>query len=337
MLQFSKPCTFFFSTFAVKCSLTNTWELVIFEVFGNASERFFTLKTSKMNKFFNDLWIQLQEYYTDFVALFPKLVSAVLVFSVLFFIANRSTGLVRTNLSRRMDDPLLALFLAKVVKIALMLFAFMIVLNIIGLGGIAAGFFTGASVSAIIIGFAFKDIGENFLSGIILAFNRPFRVGDTVELDNMVGKVVSLNMRNTQIKSFDGKDIYIPNANVIKNPVVNYTIDGFMRDDFTIGLDYGSDIDKAIEVLQDTIQNVKGVLQEDKKPSVFIKDLNTSTIDITVQYWRDTFDPKFSALVIRTQAIQRSLQALDKAGFYMPGDVVELKNYNDKEIISLSR
>lgn len=285
-----------------------------------------------MDQFINDLWIQLQEYYDSFVALFPKLVMAAIAFSFLFMLANRGSGLVRTNLTRRMDDPLLAQFLARVVKISLMLFAIMVVLNIIGLGGIAAGFFTGASVSAIIIGFAFKDIGENFLSGIILAFNRPFRVGDTVELNNIKGVVVSLNMRNTQIKSFDGKDIYIPNANVIKNPVVNYTIDGFIRDEFTIGLDYGSDMHKAIQILKSTIQEVEGVLQEEKKPNVFIKDLNTSTLDITVQYWRDTFDSKFSALDIRTNAINNSLTALNDGGFYLPGDIVELKNYNNIEL-----
>ncbi|MEZ4885581.1 MAG: mechanosensitive ion channel family protein [Chitinophagales bacterium] len=285
-----------------------------------------------MNQFISDLWIQLQEYYDGFVAVFPKLIMATFAFSILFFLANRSSGLVRSNLTRRMDDPLLAQFLARVVKISLILFAVMVVLNIIGLGGIAAGFFTGASVSAIIIGFAFKDIGENFLAGIILAFNRPFRVGDIVELNNMKGKVVSLNMRNTQIKSFDGKDIYIPNANVIKNPVVNYTIDGFIRDEFTIGLDYGSDFDKAIDILRNTIVRIEGVLTESRAPSVFIKDLNTSTLDITVQYWRDTFDSQFSALDIRTNSIKQCLTALDKAGFYLPGEVVELKNYNNLEL-----
>ena len=139
-------------------------------------------------------------------------------------------------------------------------------------------------------------------------------------------------MRTSQIKSFDGKDIYIPNANIIKNPVINYTIDGFMRNEFTIGLDYGSDVDKAIDILKETILKVDGVLKDGKMPSVHINDLNTSTLDITVQYWLDTFDPKFAGTVIRTNAINRSLVALDEAGFYMPGDVVELKNYNDNEI-----
>jgi len=282
--------------------------------------------------FFNDLWANLQSYYDGFVVLLPKLVLAIISFYILLFIANKTRNFSNRRLTERMDDPLLAAFLSRIIKIVIVIFALMIVMNIIGLAGVAGGLLTGASVSAVVIGFAFKDIGENFLSGIILAFNRPFRVGDTVELDNIKGKVVALNIRNTQIKSFDGKDIYIPNANVIKNPVVNYTIDGFMRHEFNIGLDYGSDTDQAIAILKETIASVGGVLKDDRGPSVNIGDLNSSSYNITVQYWLNTFDTKFPANSVRTQAIQKAMNNLENAGFYMPGDIVELKNYNDREI-----
>ena len=287
-----------------------------------------------MNEFINDLWGNLQSYYTSLIEVLPRLVLAILVFMFLLFIANRAKTLVSRRLMSRMDDPLLARFLARIVKLMIIIFAMMVFMRIVGLADIAAGLITGASVSAIVIGFAFKDIGENFLSGIILAFNRPFRVGDTVELDGNKGKVISLDMRTTQIKSFDGKDIYIPNASVIKNSVINYTIDGFMRQEFNLGLDYGSDVDGAIDIIEKVMAKIEGVLQSDRKPTVSIGSLSTSTLDLTIQYWLDTFDTKFPARDIRTQAINQSLEALDSAGFYLPGDVIELKNYNDKEIKS---
>lgn len=285
-----------------------------------------------INEFLNDLMTNLRIYYDGFVILLPKLIIAALIFYILLFIANKSRNVANRKLTERMDDPLLAAFLSRIIKIGIVIFALMVVMNIVGLAGMAGGLLTGASVSAVIIGFAFRDIGENFLAGIILAFNRPFRVGDTVELDSVKGKVVALNIRNTQIKSFDGKDIYIPNASVIKSPVVNYTLDGFMRHQFNIGLDYGSDTDKAIEILKNTIINIDGVLKEDREPSVQIGALNSSSYNLTVQYWLNTFNPKFSASDIRTQAIKDSMINLENAGFYMPGDIVELKNYNDKEI-----
>ncbi len=284
------------------------------------------------NEFLNDLWVNLQSYYDSFIILLPKLVLAIISFYILLFIANKSRNLANRRLTERMDDPLLAAFLSRIIKIVIVIFALMVVMNIVGLAGVAGGLLTGASVSAVVIGFAFKDIGENFLAGIILAFNRPFRVGDIVELDGIKGKVVALNIRNTQIKSFDGKDIFIPNANVIKNPVFNYTLDGFMRHEFNIGLDYGSDTDKAISILKETIGSVGGILQGDRGPAVHVGDLNASSYNLTVQYWLNTFDKNYGSNSVRTEAINKAMTKLEEAGFYMPGDIVELKNYNDREI-----
>lgn len=288
----------------------------------------------KMKNFTEDLLIQLQSYYDGIITLLPKLALATITFAVLFFIANRSRTIVHNRLTKKMDDPLLARFLARMVKVTIVVLSLMLVFKIVGLGDIATGLVTGASVSAVVIGFAFKDIGENFLAGIILAFNRPFRIGDTVELDGILGKVVVLDMRSTHMKSFDGKDIYIPNASVIKNPVINYTIDGFLRNEFVVGLDYGSDVDQAIEIIKAEMHKVDGALKGERAPTVHVSNLNPSTLDLTVQYWLDTFDSKYSGLAIRTNAVNRVLEGLNKAGYYLPGDIVELKNYNKQEIIT---
>lgn len=289
-----------------------------------------------MNKLIEDLWLKLQDYYADLIQVLPKIFVASIVFAFLYFLANRSRNFVNARLTKRMDDPLLAIFLSRVVKIALVLVAGLIALQILGLAGIATGLVTGASVSAIVIGFAFKDIGENFLAGIMLAFNRPFRVGDTVELDGHKGTVVALNLRNSRIKTFDGKDIFIPNASVVKNPVVNYTMDGFLRNDFVVGIDYGSDVNKAIEVILSTMKEIPGLLHDEKQSNAFVSNLGTSALEITVQYWLDTFDKGVSGTAVKTQAINEVLTNLDQAGFYMPSDIMELKNYNEQELKTAS-
>ncbi len=184
-----------------------------------------------MNNLLQDTLENLRSYYDDMVALLPKLALALLVLIALLFIANFIQNFSKDRLSRRMDDPLLARFIARLVGTSVIVLALLMALRIVGLGGVAVGLLSTAGVGAFVVGFAFKDIGENFLAGILLAFNRPFRVGDTVELNGHKGTVVTLNLRDTQIKTFDGKDIFIPNANVVKNAVVNYTIDGFLRED----------------------------------------------------------------------------------------------------------
>ena len=289
-----------------------------------------------MEKLLQDSLLNLQGYYDEVVEFLPKILIAAIVFSILFTIANRGQRFFTARLSQRMDDPLLANFLGRILKIFIVLVAFMISLKILGLGDIAAGLFAGASFSAIVVGFAFKDIGENFLAGIILAFNRPFRVGDTVELNGMTGQVVALNMRTSHLKTFDGKDLYIPNANVVKNPVTNYTIDGFLRHEFKVGLDHSSDVNKAIHLIKEVLNAIDGILTKEKTTNVFVSGLNASTLDLSVQYWLNTFDPKYSGSVIKTKAINDVLTVLYEEGFYLPGNVMELKNYN-KENFNMSK
>ena len=172
------------------------------------------------------------------------------------------------------------------------------------------------------IGFALKDIGENFLAGILLAFKRPFKVGDTVDINGIRGVVLNLNLRDTQIKTPDGKDVFIPNATIIKNPLVNFTIDGFLRYDFIVGLDYGSDYQVARALILEAIQKV------------WVSELAESTLNLQVAFWVDTFDRKIADLEVKSQAIIQVLTTLEKAGYNLPARVLEIKNYRDQPIKS---
>ncbi|MEL6925241.1 MAG: mechanosensitive ion channel family protein, partial [Bacteroidota bacterium] len=280
-------------------------------------------------------WTNVQGYYSTFIELLPKLAIAVLVFLFMLFVARRMQSFVTGRLSARMDDPLLARFLARAVKYVLVVVGLLLVLYIVGFGAAAASVLTGAGVGAFVIGFAFKDIGENLLAGVMLAFNRPFRVGDVVELNGTKGKVVTLNLRDTQIKTFDGKDIFIPNAAIIKGNVINYTLDGFMRYDFDLGLDYGSDVNQAQAMVIKALSSIEGVLKSNgKQPSVHLTSLGSSTMNLTVYYWVDTFDDRNPALSVKTEVLEKVLTIMDEAGFYLPGDILELKNYKDTPLKS---
>jgi len=282
-----------------------------------------------MNEFFIDFLEQINSYYSDFVQVLPRVLLAILVYAGLMFLANRSRNYLSRRLTARMDDPLLAKFIVRVIKLLWIILGVLIVLKIVGLADIAVGLMTGASVSAVVVGFAFKDIAENFLAGIIMAFDRPFQVGDIVEIDGHQGKVVSLNLRNSLIKTFDGRDIYIPNASIIKNPVVNFTIDGFQRYEIEIGLDYGSDIEKAIRVCTEMLKSVSGVLEGDKAPAAYVTSLGASTLNLTAYYWLDTFDKKINPGAVKSEAIDKILDIMGKHGINLPGDIIEIKNYNN--------
>ncbi|MAP54899.1 MAG: mechanosensitive ion channel protein MscS, partial [Altibacter sp.] len=187
----------------------------------------------------------IESYYDKFLAVLPRIALAIFIIVAGILIAQLITNFYRRRILKSATDPLMARFLAQAIKIIFILIAIMIALQVAGLSGIATGVLTAAGGAAIILGFAFQDIGKNFLAGIILAFNRPFSINDTIKIESMFGKVKALNFRYTHIKTTDGRDIYIPNSDVLTKPVENYTADGFYRVDFVVGIGYEDDIEAA--------------------------------------------------------------------------------------------
>ena len=275
----------------------------------------------------------MENYYQLLAQWTPLLALGVIVLLLFWFIAVQAKRLIGRRLKAHMDDPLLARFLATITKWIFIILGITLSMRVMGLGDIAGGMVAGAGVSAFIIGFAFKDIGENFLAGILLAFRRPFRVGDTIEVQDTIGNVVALDMRTTQVKTFDGKDVFIPNSILIKNHLINYTIDGFLRQDFIISVDYQTNLSNAISTILKTLENVSGILKEEKQPTVTVSRLDSSSIALQVYYWLDTFDKSVSGLKVKTEAIQKCLRALEDANVYMPGDILELKNYYQEKLV----
>ncbi len=272
----------------------------------------------------------LESYWHTFLVLLPKIAIAVIIFIFVLIIASKLSQLVRKAASLRMDDPLIVRFLARLARWSLVVAGLILCMFVLGLGGIAGGLIAGAGVSAIIIGFAFKDIGENFLSGIILAFSRPYNIGDKVETGEIYGIVKALDLRNTHIKTFDGKDVYVPNSMVLKNPLINYTRDGFLRYEFAVGIDYDDDIQNAINIILDAVNSVEGVLDGDNASEVQVKELATSTINLTVYFWTDTFDYSKDDFQIKTEVMNETKKALIENKITMPADILELKVYNEK-------
>lgn len=277
----------------------------------------------------NDLIEQIKSYYDLIVAFLPKLLIALAVTAILGLILRTIRKKFVAFLKRRADDKLLVNFGDSIMHIIFVVFLILLFLYILGFGGIAGSILGAASLSAFVIGFALKDIGENFLAGVIMAFDRPFRLGDTVKTGDVEGSITQMNLRDTHIKTFDGKDVYVPNGQIIKNPLYNYTIDGFMRGNFIVGIDYGEDVEKTREIILDVLKRTPGVLGDPKPPRTHVKNLNVSTIDIEVHYWIDTFNKNFSGLEVKSNAQSEIVKALTAQGIGLPADIIEIKNYDD--------
>jgi len=271
---------------------------------------------------------QFRIYLDHIIEKGPAIIIGLIIIFILHFILKALRRRIISYMQGKADDKLLMDFANSFLRFFNLVLLFLLYMFIIGFGNIAGSILGAAGISAFVIGFALKDIGENFLAGVIMAFDRPFSLGDTIKTNEVEGVIKKMSLRDTHVKTFDGKDVFVPNGQIIKNPLYNYTMDGFIRHSFTVGVDYNTDIDQVRSIILTSLKSIPGILQEEKLPRTHVKNLNTSTVDIECHFWVNTFDSKYSSLELKSMAQSKTINALSQAKISMPADIVELKNYD---------
>ncbi|GAB3222409.1 hypothetical protein GCM10027346_00160 [Hymenobacter seoulensis] len=267
-----------------------------------------------------DLTRVLSSYWEQFLYLLPKLAVALVLLFLAVFVANRASALLGSRLRSRSSDPLLPDFLANISKWLVVLVGIVVALNILGFSGMVGSIVGAAGVSAFIVGFAFKDIAENFLAGVILAFNRPFHINDTVQIKDLIGHVEALNLRTTLVRTFDGKHIFLPNSMVLKEPLINYTRDGNLRQDFLVSVELGPDVmpDVAINLILNHLRTIPDIQQSPRAPYVNLEKATSTVADLRVYFWADSEDYRRGVLQQKSRVMQEVKQELLGAGLGVP-------------------
>lgn len=171
-------------------------------------------------------------------------------------------------------------------KYAIYGIAFLGVLYVFELNDLLIGIATAAGVSGIAIGFAAKDLISNSLSGLILVFDRPFSIGDKIEIGRWInkGKVQKIGIRNTVLKMRDGNLVTVPNSMVLSEFVVNYTRNPLNLVELIAGLKVGSDVNKAINLVQELIDGLDW-RDNDNQAEVYITDVNDEQVLLKIKVW----------------------------------------------------
>ncbi len=278
-----------------------------------------------------------EAYWQNVMNSLPQITVGTTLLIIFILLAIFIRKMVVRRLKKKMADLLLLNFIGRVVFLFFVIVGVIVFLNQVGLGKAASGLLAGAGVSALILGFAFKDIGENFLAGFFLAFGRPFSIGDIIEVDGLTGTVKAMSFRNSHIRTFDGRDIFIPNAIMIKNPLTNYTRDGLMRHDFELGIDYGENVANASEIIMSTLKKLDNIVQEgqDITPFVIINSFGASTINLKVFFWINTYDFLGSVTVLKSTVMQTVINKLLQSNVSMPADIIEFKLYDHEKSIPI--
>lgn len=278
----------------------------------------------------NKIRVSLQQDWNIFLTKIPGIVLAILIIAIGLFLASKISELSKKVIKQKTSDPLMSNFLGKTIQLIIAAIVLMLGLKAAGLQGIASALFTAAGASALILGFAFKDIGENFISGVILSFNRPFNVDDTVSIGDIFGKVKTMEFRYTKLKTFDGKDVYIPNSDIMKKPVFNYTEDGYFRMDFLVGIAYENKFSDAEKIIMDILHENKNVLKEEGKEAfAAIEELGTNSVNVRVYFWISSADYRKDAIRMKGEIMELIKIKFIDNNIAMPANIQELKWYKE--------
>ncbi len=256
-----------------------------------------------LQNFWQDVLKEIQNYYDILVAYTPRLILGLVAVLIFILVTRILKSILRKYLTRA-EDTLMISFLGRLLEVVIFIIGLVLILNIMGWQRSASQLLAGAGLTAFILGFAFKDIGENFLAGILLAFKRPFKMGDIIESSGHRGKIVSINLREIAIKTGDGRDIFIPNGAVIKTPLINYTIDGFQRLSFFINLPRNKSYDDFRDRALQRLSTIPGILKKPKSPSVEILEITDTHYKLEVFFWVNTREPDVNNPRIRTKTFQ---------------------------------
>ena len=244
----------------------------------------------------------------------PQLILALLV--LLFaswisrFIANR-LHLIKV----RSQNPYMSGLLRTIVRTVIMLIAVLIALDLIGLTSVVGAVLGSAGVVGLVLGFAFREIAENYIAGILLSVRRPFEPGDHVMIENREGKVISVNSRATVLMTLDGNHLQLPNSLVFKSVVLNYSKNPKRRFDFGMLIDSGQSIRESQTLAMAAIMQIEGVLDE-PSPAWTVVEFGAAGIQLRFYGWVDQRETDIGK--VRSEAIRRVKSAFADAGIETP-------------------
>jgi small conductance mechanosensitive channel len=218
--------------------------------------------------------------------------------------------------NRSSNNQALENLFSTIIYYAILGLGLFIILGILKLDKAVTSLLAGVGVIGLALGFAFQDIAANFVSGIMLAFRKPFAIGDIVKLSDFMGTVSRTNLRVTVVETWQGQEVYIPNKDVLSSPIVNYSILGERRIDLAVGVSYADSLEQVQEIIEKTLKGLEGVIRHDDMIFTYY-EFGDSSINFEIKFWIK-YPKNPSYLEMRSKAIKAIKKAFDEEGITIP-------------------
>ncbi|AMW80441.1 transporter [Acinetobacter sp. TGL-Y2] len=274
---------------------------------------------------YNDAYSTIDKIMDGFWERIPYICIALVVFTIFWLLSKVFKFFVRKTLSdRTYTRQNLVLVLNRVGASAIIFFGFLIAM-VIAIPGFTPGQLMSAlGIGSVAIGFAFKDIFQNLLSGVLILLSEPFKIGDDIIVSGMEGTVEDIQIRATYLRSPDGRRIVIPNATVYTSAVTVNTAYKRRRCEFIVGIGYEDDVQKAKEIVLDILDRDSSILSQPGF-SVNVAALADFSVHLKVQWWVDTGETGTSNSISSIQ--EKVIHAFAENDVSIPYPVQEVKVY----------
>jgi small conductance mechanosensitive channel len=277
---------------------------------------------TEINDAFQLLLHKLELWLRQLVLMLPNLFLAVLVLVITFLAA---------RILRRTSDKLLIRFthssalnnlVGTTVYVSILTLGIFFTLSILKLDKTVTTLLAGAGIIGLALGFAFQDIAANFISGVIIAFRKPFVVGDVIDTNDHFGTIERINLRTVDIRRQTGELVKVPNRKVFESALINYSHYGIRRIDLKVGVSYAEDLEQVQQVVKDAMVGIPNMISS-KEVEVVFEEFGNSSINFLVRYWIN-YKRQTDFVYAKSEAIIKIKKAFDTHKIEIPYPITTL-------------
>ena len=274
----------------------------------------------------------LKEQWITLLRTIPTVLFGLFILTLTWLMSRLITFIIQSLLKDRMINPLIQRVIAWSIGLIVFLIGLMVVFNLMGLSTVAFTVIGGTGLIGIILGIAFREITENFLASIFLSYNNPFKTGDLIEIEGIMGYVERLTFRSTNIITLEGTYVQIPNATVYRSKISNFTSNTQHREEFAIAISYESSISNAQEIALKVLDEHPAVLKK-PEPLVLVDNLGEKSVNLKIYFWINR--NLHSWLKVKSSVIRLIKREFQKNNVLMPVGKLELGHDKRKKAIEL--
>jgi len=265
---------------------------------------------------FNLLSQKLARWMQQFILMLPNLLIALVILTATFFAARLVQKIINRFLPRVSHSATLNNLVATMAYVAVLLLGTFFVLEVLSLEKTVTSLLAGVGIIGLALGFAFQDIAANFISGIIIAIQRPFTVGDVIQTDSYFGTIEAINLRTLDLRQVTGELVRVPNRKVFENAIINYTVSTQRRVDLDCGVAYNSNLDQVRTVVLEAMQDFPNIVPG-RPVEVMFTGFGDSAITFSLRFWV-SYHRQVDYVGAKSEAIMRIKRAFDQVDIVIP-------------------